>query len=82
MFPFRLIFLNETQACEQVLQSWRAGEQANEVSRERRAGTSVEAARGTRVSYRVRVCRVTSGDCLRWRACSHTGRVMKVWQGR
>ena len=73
-----MIFLNETQAWEQALQSWRASEQANEASRERRAGASGEAARGTRVPYRVRSCRVTSRDSPRWRACSHTGRLMKV----
>ena len=62
--------------------SGRAGEQANEASRERRAGASGEAARGTRVPYRVRGCRVTSCDSHRWRAYSHTGRLMKDWQGR
>ena len=40
--------------------SGRAGEQANEANRERRAGASGEAARGTRVPYRLRGCRVTS----------------------
>ena len=62
VFPFLLQFLNETQACEQALQSWRAGEQANEASCERRAGASGEAARSTRVPHRVRGCRVTSRD--------------------
>ena len=80
VFPFLLQFLNERQACKQSLQSWRAGEQANEASREKRAGASGEAAGGIRVPYSVRG--VTSRDSPRCRACSHTGRLMKVWRGR